>query len=245
MSMNMSFYTAAVGAQQQQLRMNVLGNNIANVNTHGYRAEKPSFATLMFGDLTGIDNENLPRGTGARMIQANTDYSLSAMADTGRPLDYAIVGDGFFALLDIGTGEISYTRDGSFTMSSFLQPNEEGVETEIWLLSDGRGRAVLDRTFTSIEVVDPSLKLDPGIFNFINKDGMRPIGDNRYVPVEKNGEPILQEDAATLQGMLETSNVDLANEMTKVIEAQRSFSYALRMVQTSDEVTSTINGLRG
>ncbi len=243
--MNMSFYTAAIGAQQQQQRLNVQGNNIANVNTYGFKAEKPSFASLVYGDLMGIDNANLPRGTGARMIQATTDFSAAPLADTGRPLDFAIMGDGFFALQDPATGEISYTRDGSFTVSGFQRLNDEGVEEQVWLLSDGNGRFVMDRDLNAIEVSEEGTQLPIAVFDFINTDGMQHLEANRFIPIGKNGAPVLVEDATVQPGMLEASNVDLAHEMTKVIEAQRSYSYALRMVQTSDEVTSTINGLRG
>ena len=78
--MNTSFYTAAVGAQQQQLRMNVQGNNIANVNTVGFKAERPSFAALMYDQIRGIGDEQLPRGNGTRMVMAKTDFSSGAMA---------------------------------------------------------------------------------------------------------------------------------------------------------------------
>lgn len=244
--MNMSFYTAAVGASQQQKRMNVLANNIANVNTYGYKAEKPSFAALMYGNVTGIDNAQLPRGTGARMSSANTDYgAMGPLADTGRSLDYAIPGRGFFALMEPANGEISYTRDGSFTMSGYQRPNEEGLLIQVYRLSDGEGRFVLDGEGSPIEVTDHNNKLPVGVYDFAHTDGMHPIGANRYLPVEKNGAAFSVENATVIQGALEGSGTDLANELTKVIESQRSFSYALRMVQTSDEVTTTINGLRG
>lgn len=239
--MDMSFYTAAVGAQQQQLRMNVQANNIANVNTYGYKAEKPSFYTLMYGDLLGIDNENLPRGTGARMLHANSDFDGGALADTGRPLDFAIIGSGFFAVQDPATGEIAYTRDGSFTKSHSLRADG----SDVWYLSDGDGRFVMGTDGNPVEITEEQENLPIAVFDFINKDGMYHIGANRFSPVDKNGPPMQVESPTIYQGMLEASNADLAYEMTKVIEAQRSFSYALRMVQTSDEVTSTINGLRG
>ncbi|MBP1757813.1 MAG: flgG [Firmicutes bacterium] len=244
--MNMSFYTAAVGASQQQKRMNVVANNIANVNTYGYKAEKPSFAALMYGNVTGIDEQNLPRGTGARLISADTDFgAMGPVADTGRSLDYAILGRGFFALKDPTTGEISYTRDGSFTMSGYQLPNEEGTLTQVFMLSDGEGRFVLDESGAPIEITDSQEKQSVAVYDFVHTDGMNPIGANRYLPVEKNGEPYLVANPVVVQGSLEASSTDLATEMAKVIEAQRSFSYALRMVQTSDEVTTTINGLRG
>lgn len=251
--MDMSFYTAAVGAQQQQRRLNVHGNNIANVNTNGFAAKRPSFIALMNDFMTGAEEAELPRGTGSFMIGADTSFRRSATPETGRSLDYAIEGDGFFALWDPTTGEYSYTRDGSFTMSSFQRQvppleggGEEMAEPEmetVWYLSDGMGRFVLSDEGRLIEVGDPDVKLPIGVFDFINTNGMLSTVDNRFIPIEKNG-PVQQGAGKLLQGCLQVSNTDLANEMVKVIESQRSFSYALKMVQTSDEITTTVNGLR-
>ena len=110
--MNMSFYTAAVGAEQQQTRLDVLGNNIANVNNTGFCAKRPVFTALMYDFMDGVDGARLPRGSGAYMSSADSNFAAQAMPDTGRAQDYAIEGDGFFALWDPATEEYSYTRDG-------------------------------------------------------------------------------------------------------------------------------------
>lgn len=264
--MNISFYTASTGAQQQQDRLDIHANNIANVNTFGFRAKQPSFAQLMTGPVVGIERD-LARGVGSRVEDAATDFRQSALTGTERSLDYAIEGPGFFALLDPRTGEISYTRDGSFTLSELTQmedvevtveATEEGAEATVttenrevshWYLSDGMGRLVLGRNGRRIEVSAEDAEqakipeLPIGVFDFINHDGMLSMGDNRLIPVEKNGNVSLSNSTA-VQGYLELSNADLANELSKVIEAQRSFQYMLRMVTTSDEIESTVNGLR-
>lgn len=252
--MDMSFYTAAVGAQQQQRRINVHANNIANVNTDGFLAKRPSFKALVNDFMNGANGAQLPRGTGSYMIGADTSFRQSATPETGRALDYAIEGEGFFALWDPTTGEYSYTRDGSFTMSSFqreVPPLEGGgdeglgepeMET-VWYLSDGLGRFVLSDEGRLIEVTDPNADLPVGIFDFINTNGMLSGGDNRVSPVEKNG-PVQLGTGKLLKGCLQVSNTDLANEMVKVIESQRTFTYELRMMQTSDEITTTVNNLR-
>ena len=237
--MNISFYTATTGAIQQQDRLDVHANNIANINTAGFRAKQPSFNQLMTGPVVGIEDD-LPRGVGARMEDAQTDFRQAPINGTGRPLDYAIEGGGFFGLIDPRTGEVSYTRDGSFTTSQFFEGEEEK-----WYLSDGMGRFVMGRDGQPVEVEDEHESLEDviGIFDFINHDGMLSLGENRMIPVEKNGAVGLGGGKA-IQGYLEMSNADLANELTKVIEAQRSFQYALRMITTSDEIESTVNNLR-
>lgn len=242
--MNMSFFNAAVGAQQQQKRMNVQANNIANINTQGFKAERADFSTLMYRNMNGIDNAQLPRGTGARVEMTATDFATGPLVTSGLPQSYGIEGYGFFGLVDVGTGEVSYTRDGSFALAEMTRLNEERVPEQVFYLSDGMGRLVLSDTGTTIEVANHNADYPVGVFDFVNRDGMLHVGTNRFMPTEKNGQVRMGEGKAR-RGVIEMSNVDLATELSKVIEAQRSFSYALKMVQTSDEVETTINGLRG
>ena len=119
------FYSAAVGAQQQMRNLDIRGNNVANVNTYGYKAQVPAFESLMYGMLDGIDGNQLPRGSGSALALTGTDLSAGAMEQTGRQLDFAIAGEGFFALFDPASGEVSFTRDGSFTLSPFQVEAEE------------------------------------------------------------------------------------------------------------------------
>ncbi|MEA4932519.1 MAG: flagellar hook-basal body protein [Lawsonibacter sp.] len=241
--MDLSFYTAAAGAQQQQRRLDVHGNNIANINTYGFRAERPSFSSLLYGSINGIGDTALPRGSGAFLSSAATDFSGAALSATGYAQDYAISGDGFFALLDPKTGEYSFTRDGSFTLSEFQETLSDGKLDTKWYLSDGDGRFVLSKEGRPIDVKNPEAQQPVGIFDFVNTDGMQHAGDNRFLPTEKNGQ-VRMGTGQLISGSLEVSNVDLATELSKVIEAQRSFSYVLKMVQTSDELTTTVNNLR-
>lgn len=242
--MNQSFFTAAVGAQVQQQRMNVQGNNIANLNTFGFKAEKPSFASLMYGGITGMNDARLPRGTSLQMVAATTDFSDGPTATSSLPQSYAIMGEGYFGLVDPASGEVSYTRDGSFTVAEFVRANGEGQPERGFYLSDGLGRLVLNRQGTPIQVTDPNVDQPVGVFDFVNSNGMQHLSGNRFQPVDKNGQVRVGTGEAR-RGVLEMSNADLATELGKVIEAQRSYSYALKMVQTTDEVESTINSLRG
>ena len=113
----------------------------------------------------------------------------------------------------------------------------------VWCLSDGDGRFVLSRQGSLIEVDDPKEELPIGIFDYSNYDGMVQLTDTRYLPVDKNGELWLG-TGTLVRGVLEMSNADLAEELSKVIESQRAYGLALKMVQTSDEIETTINGLR-
>ncbi|MBQ9346335.1 MAG: flagellar hook basal-body protein [Oscillibacter sp.] len=282
--MDTSFYTAAVGAQYQQDRLNVHGNNIANVNNYGFRARRTSFSALMGNQMRGIE-QDYQRHVGARLESTEGLYwgnqAGVSLTPTYRALDYAIEGSGFFALQDPASGEISYTRDGSFILSSLVvteqermalteeeqidfeaaveaaqmageEPPEwpmEDVQRTRWYLSDGMGRFVLSREGQRIMVEHPDEvamgKEHPvGVFDFLNHNGMVSLGDNRFAPVDKNGGVGLQQEGKVLQGFLENSSTDLAYEFAKVIETQRTFTYLLKMVQTSDEITQSVNGLR-
>lgn len=232
-----AFYNATLGAQQQMQRLDVHSNNISNVNTYGYKPESPEFRTLMYGMLEGIDGEQLPRGTGAIIGHTTTNFDAGTLEQTGKDLDYAIAGDGFFALYEPGTGEVKFTRDGAFMMSAF---EENG--TEVYYLSDGEGRQVLGQNGYPIPVVDPQQKLPVGVFNIQYQDGLQHDGSSNFIMTEKNG-VVTNGTADVIQGFLESSGTDLAQELTKVIETQRSYSYALRMVTTADEVETTINNL--
>jgi flagellar basal-body rod protein FlgG len=243
--MNQSFFTAAVGAGQQQQRLNVHANNIANVNTHCFKAGKPTFASLMYSGLQGIDGQNLPKGSGSQMILADPNFNSGGLQPTEQRLDYAIIGEGFFALYNPADGEISYTRDGSFTLSGFERPNQEGILEYVHMLSDGEGRFVMGQNGEPLEVTNPDMAQPIAVYTFENTNGMSPLGGGRFSPLDKNGPAQLLANPNLQQGFLESSNTDLAQELGKVIESQRSYSYALKMVQTSDEIESTINGLRG
>lgn len=259
--MNMSFFNAAVGAQQQQQRMNVQANNIANVNTHGFKAERATFAQLMYRDVIGIDGEELPKGTGTRMIKASVDFNSGPYRDTGRTYDFAIEGDGFFGLYDPSDGEVTFTRDGGFTIAQFWVPPAEDAEPGIdpetgeeiepqptveWRLTDNEGRCVLDSlgNFIRIDLEDKEAELDVGVFDYTIRDGMLHADSCRFIPIDKNGNLYLG-TGKVHRGMLEMSNVDLTQEFIKVIESQRAFSFALRMATVTDEIETTINNLRG
>lgn len=246
--MNQSFFIGAVGAHQQLKRLTVHSNNIANVNTYGFKAEKSRFTALMYDNIRGIESDELPSGVGSALWVTDTDFSPGATAATNRDQDYMIAGDGFFAVVDLDTNEISLTRNGSFVISELQRASgevdDDGVPVmeTVYYLSDNQGRFVLSRNGGMIEVEDRHAEQPVGVFDYINYSGMEHIDGTRFLAVDKNGGIRLSE-SKFIRGTLEQSNADLAEELTKVIESQRAYGMALKMVQTSDEIESTINGL--
>lgn len=231
--MNASFYTAAVGAITEQKKMNVISNNLANTNTVGYKSKSAVFTDLMYCVMHG--QEGVTHGTGVEMIKTNTNFGSGGMTAAEGGYNYCIQGDGFFKVKDQITGEITYTRAGDFSLSI------KGNETN--LITDNK-KLVLDENDNPIQLVDGKLTGTPGIFKFENTNDMQAMGFNEYKPVAKNGQPQLDTDARLIENYVEPSNVDMAKELSDVVIASRAYSYALKMVQTSDEIQQTINGLR-
>ncbi len=240
--MDISFYTAGAGARAQQTRLDIIGNNMANANTPGYKSQKAGFVDLLYSNVREPETTDtqMKVGCGTRVEKTDTDFNNAGVQMTDDPTDYAIVGKGFFAVQDPANGRIYYTRDGNFRYSQ----RQDG---KFYLVTEG-GNLVLDKDFQSIEVdlsgADPELN-NPGIFDFRIKDGMILEGDNLFSPVPKNGAPVLREDSTLQRGYLEMSNAEVSVEFVRMIETQRAYSMNLKMIQTSNEIEQTIEGLRG
>ena len=235
--MNQSFYAAAVAASQQQQSLNVVSNNIANINTIGFKSQQTQFSELLYTAYQGAENDDF-RGSGSSIMQTSTDFADGALIARSGGQNYAISGNGFFAVQNPQTNQISYTRAGSFHWG-----NTDNNLNEFYLC-DAEGNYVLDQNQQPILMgEDAEAQYPVGVFDFINTDDMQHIGNNRLLPVEKNGD-VLVGTGKVVFGAVEGSNADLTTQFTKIIEAQRSYSYALKMVQTQDEIESTINGLR-
>lgn len=232
-----SFYTAASGMIAQQRKLDVTANNLANINNYGYKSKNACFADLIQFNLNnkyGQDTD-MKAGVGVKVEHTNTDFTPNAYVETDGAHDYAIAGKGFFRLVNPTNGEVTYTRNGRFSMS------QKG--TQFYLINDA-GNRVTDRNGNPITVVNGELSGEIGVYNFNITDGMVSVGDNEFTPIEKNGNPFLVADAKVVSHALEMSGTNMAEEITKVIESQRAYSYAMRMVQTSDEIVNTVNSLR-
>ena len=234
--MNASFYSGARGMITEQDKLNVISNNIANVNTVGFKAKSSIFMDLMYYNMHS--QERVTTGTGVRKQHTNTDYSSNGVTEErGDGLNFAIVDqDGFFMLRDQVTNEVTYTRAGNFSVSL----HNDGY---FYLLSDAQ-KYVLDANGNPIRYMNGELTGQPGVVTFANTNGMLSVGSTEFRPVAKNGNPILVNGANVLRNYLELSNTDMAQEMSDTVVASRAYTYALKMVQTSDEIEQTINGLR-
>ncbi len=262
--MNMSFYVGKIGAENSTKKMSVIANNLANINNNGFKPKTAVFSELINYNLNDSPEAvtQLTAGAGGVVQRTATDFGQSGIAQTGYEHDYAIgQPNAFFMLQDPATGEITYSRNGRFHLSE----GEEGF----YLVSES-GKLVMDqnREPLLVDVIDVEEMQDAmeegyedyedyedyeededrprlSVYTFNNPSRLLSAGDNEYTAAGTGMDPVLVEHPNIIQGALETSGTDVAKEMTRLIECQRAFSYAVRMVTTSDEIAGTINSLRG
>lgn len=233
-----SFYTAARGAMEEQKRLDVVANNFANVNNYGYKAKSGVFLDLMYYNLNNYNGEDTTYKAGAGVVQekTNTLFDPNGYMTTQGDFDYTIIDEGFFMVQSPITGEITYTRNGHFSKSQ---------RGNLFYLVNDNGNLVLDQNRNPITVTaENELSSEIGVYGFQILDGMLSTGKNEYTPTPKNGQPALIRGAKVVDHALEMSGVDVALEMSRMIETQRAYSLALKMVTTSDEIITTINSLR-
>lgn len=248
--MYQSFYSAAVGASAYLSKLDVTSNNLANINNYGFKPKNVAFSDLINYNLNDSEDAvtELMAGDGMRVQRTYTSFGTSSAKMTNNPLDFAILQDNaFFMVRDVGTEAISYTRSGHFHRGE--------LDGKFYLMTESN-RLVLDRDRNPIEVGQVASEESAGedlgairssiaLYTFNNPSRLMNKGDDEYIPADEGAEPILIESPQLASGAVEASGTDMADEMVKVIEAQRAFSYALKMITTSDEVESTINSLRG
>lgn len=265
--MNQSFYTGALGAGTCMAKMGIIANNLANINNEGFKPKAAAFSDLINFNLNDSENAvtELMSGNGVRMQRTYSRYGTAALTPTNSPIDFAILDDNaFFMLKDPVTEAITYTRGGHFYRSQ--------MEDGFYLMTDG-GKLVLDQNGEPLKADVPDIErmlemlsedYEPeeeeeeeeydedeedttprlSTYTFSNPSRLLSVSANEYEAPE-GMDPILVQHPQIESGMLERSGTDLAKELVKMIECQRAYSYALKMVITSDEIETTINTLRG
>lgn len=225
-----AFYTGKTGAISSQTNLDVISNNLANLQTDGYKSQKGEFLDLLYTNMSQNDG-SLMIGTGSKLDKIDSDFSTGAIYPTGQPTDYAINGDGFFGI-QVGE-EIYYTRSGSF--------HEGYVDGEKYLMFDNG--FVLDNNEEPILLDEIGDEFQVGVYDFQNKADLELAGDSLFRLTNEDAEFEIMEEPEVLQGYVESSNVDLATEMTRIIKSQRAFQFNTRIIQVADEIEQTVNSL--
>lgn len=263
--MNMSFYVGALGADASQKKMGVISNNLANINNTAFKPKNAIFSDLINYNLNDSPEAktDLQAEAGTAVVRTNTEYSPAAFHTTGQPNDYAIGNaNAFFKLQDPSSGEITYTRNGHFHAGEMPDGNFYLFTESGKHVLDENGKKMLadDTALKAIEAAGQiggntanannateEVKQKIGVYTINYPSRLVNKGDNELAirPGDQNNKDSVIQNPILESGTLESSGTDMAKEMTRLIESQRAFTYALKMVQTSDEVEGTINQLRG
>lgn len=258
--------TAATGMQAQDMRTDVIANNLSNVNTTAFKSQRAHFADLLYQEMTHVgatasSNTRLPTGlqvgVGVRVVGTNRDFSQGSLEQTNNHLDVAIDGTGFFQVVIDEEGTIAYTRDGSFHRNDQgelvtgnghrLFPNFTVPET---INNDGIGISEFGIvTGREPNQIVPSELGQIELARFVNPEGLLAIGQNLFMQTPASGEPIIGQPG--IQGLgrlrqqyLEASNVDLIRQLVDMIRSQRAFEINSEAIRTTDDMMQTVGNLR-
>jgi len=266
-----ALWTAGSGMKAQQFNVDVISNNLANVNTTGYKKERAEFKDLLYQTMQRayvLDQSgkpvNLQVGHGTAVCATVRDYESGTPEKTDSTLDFAIEGEGFFTIMG-PSGEVQYTRDGSFMTSQTADGMRKLTTSDGYAVLDNNGEEIVFDSDVDISklVVTPqgqmsytnsageTVPLDAtmGMVTFSNKYALEATGRNLFSKNSASGEPVQVSDQAVgksliSQGYLESSNVQVVDEMVKLIVAQRAYEINSKAIQSSDDMLQIANNLR-
>ncbi|WP_028455723.1 flagellar basal-body rod protein FlgG [Chitinilyticum litopenaei] len=258
-----SLWTGKTGMDAMQMNVDVISHNLANVNTTGYKRERAVFEDLLYQNLRqpgGATSQQtqlptgLQIGTGSRVVATSRAFMQGGLQATEGPLDLAINGQGFFQIA-MPDGTTAYTRDGTFEVDSqgnvvtssgyALQPALQVPQgtTQLTVGKDGTVTAIINN--------DSAAPVQLGniqLATFINPPGLQAVGENLFLETAASGAPTVGQPGtnglgAINQGYIETSNVNVTEELINMIQAQRAYELNSRSVRTSDEMLQKLTQL--
>ena len=268
-----SLWSAATGMNAQQTNVDTIANNLANVNSAGYKAQNAQFKSLLYQTLqtktTTANGDPKPTtsqvGLGVRTSSINNIFTQGSLLDSQSDTAFAIAGDGFFAVRG-NDGQTYYTRNGDFTWAigtngGMTLTNQDGLPV---LNTEGRPIA-LDRSYIANRLSvsqdgevcypDENNNAQPigiiiGLYQFNNAGGLERVGDTLFAATDASGAPLNEatngnvQPSKVIQGYLEGSNVSVADEMVNLIVAQRAYEMNSKAITTSDSMMDTANNLK-
>lgn len=244
---------AASGLRSQQTRLDTIGTNISNVNTIGYKSTRVDFKDTLYAVMEnpegGTLEENLLRGTGTALNASTVSYAPGVEQATDGPLDFSIGGSGFF-VTENAEGGRRYTRCGAFARSPEAEGDFLVTQQGSYVLDDSGARIIVPAG-AEIGVAEGGVLTADGtsfanlaIVRFPNEQGLSAAGGTSFTETAASGAPVNVEDASLKQGVLEGSNVDLAQELTLMMRTQRAYSLASQALRTADEMDGLANHMR-
>ena len=260
--MNPALRAAASGMMAQQLRTEVISNNLANVNTTGFKRSRAQFEDLLYQTMQGSavigapENQTQPAvqiGRGTRLVGVQRLHSQGAMETTNRPLDIAIEGEGFLQVQMAG-GQTGYTRDGSLEISDqgvLVSAQGYTVQPSIKIPEDTTGITISRTGIVSVTRGQSQAPEEIGrleLARFANPAGLQSMGENVYAPTSASGEAVTgypQDEGfgRIVQGALEGSNVEIVQEMVDMITAMRAYEINSKAIKNSEQMLEIANNL--
>jgi len=258
--MNGALWTAKTGLDAQQTRMQVISNNLANTNTTGFKRDRAVFQDLLYQTMRqpgaqSSQNTQLPSGlsvgTGVRVVSTEKLFVQGNLTQTGDALDMAIQGRGFFEVLK-PDGGLAYTRDGSFQLDSQGQMvNASGyvLQPNIALPQNAESVTIGDDGIVTAQIPGNNAATQVGaitLTDFMNPAGLQAIGGNLFNETAASGAPIQGTPGigglgSLIQGSVETSNVNIVEELVSMIETQRAYEISSKAISTTDGMLQYIN----
>ncbi len=255
--MNLSLYSAATGMEAQQLNLNTIANNLANVNTTGFKRSKIEFQDLLYQSPRGggaeaaggnVTPTGIEIGNGSRVAATSKVFTQGQVTQTGKELDIATQGDGFFEV-QRPDGTTAYTRDGSFNLNASGQVvTSDGLPVLSGFQAVPTGTtsiSVAETGEVTVEGPSGSQTYRISLTRFANPAGLKSLGGNLYEETNASGTPEQgnpgeQGFGQVLQRYLEGSNVNIVEEMVNLIVAQRAYEINSKSIQTSDEMLQNV-----
>ena len=257
--MNQALWIAKTGLEAQQTRMSVVSNNLANVNTTGFKRSNAVFQDLLYqnvrqsGGQTSQDTQlpsGLMLGTGTRVVATEKLFSQGNIVQSDNPLHVAIQGRGFFQVL-MPDGTLAYSRDGTFQMDSqgqLVTSTGYQIQPSITIPDGSQGITIGNDGTVSVSIAGQASPTQVGslqLADFVNPSGLQPVGENLSLETAASGSPQtgtpgLNGLGTTLQGSLETSNVNVVEELVNMIETQRAYEMNSKAVEATDSMLKFI-----
>lgn len=258
--MDASMWVAKTGLSAQSTRMTVIANNLANVNTTGFKKDRAMFEDLLYqrivqaGAQADVNSQNptgLMLGTGTRVVSTEKIHRQGNMLSTENALDVAIAGDGFLSVQQ-ADGTIAYTRDGSLKLSSdgtLVTSSGEAIIPAITIPADAASITIGRDGTVSAELANGGGAVQVGqlqLSRFVNNAGLQPIGRNLYQETSASGTAVVgipgaQGAGMLMQGSLEASNVNIVEEMVNMIETQRAYEINSKAISAADGMLRFLN----
>ena len=255
-----SMHVAKTGLTAQQTRMQVIANNLANVNTVGFKSDRVNFESLLYqitkvaGDQTSEGTamtSSLALGTGVRAINTEKKFSQGSMITTDNALDIAVDGDGFFQVL-LPDGTMGYTRNGTFSRNaegSMTTASGYVMQPQITIPSGAAQIAIAQDGIISAMLAGEAEPTELGQLTtatFANPRGLKPLGENFFAETSASGGasvgvPFTEGRGKLVQGSLESSNVNVVQQLVEMIETQRAYEVSSKSITAADEMMRYIS----